>query len=223
MTIGVVFDFDGVLVDTETLYAHAHETLFTTLGISVSPSEYREFLGTKPQSMWSTLKIRFELSSDVKHLVRLAEDAKLRQLDAVTHIQPIKGIPELLNGLLSIGARLGVTSSSSARIIEPILQRTGLRKFFTAIITGDIDIPGKPEADPYLLAAESLQLPPRDCVAIEDSPSGITSAKSAGMRCIAVETRMVAVKALSDADLIVRDFSLPSRKRIGSFVSKAVR
>ena len=185
---------DGVLVDGEPLHFQAVNKLLATEGKAISLDDYKPYMGTK--TGWADMIRDFGLTQPREHYSEIYRAMILESYR--TQSEPLPGAVELVRGLRSAGMRIGVASSSILPWVEACLARIGLEDAFDDITTGtDVDN-GKPAPDIYLLAAERLNVNPRDCLAIEDAPAGILSAKAAGMECWAVRTAYTSGLLLPD-------------------------
>jgi HAD superfamily hydrolase (TIGR01509 family) len=180
----VIFDMDGVLVDGEPLHFRAVNKLLAKEGKSISLEQYKPYMGTK--SGWSEMIEDFGLSGS-----RESYSATYREL-VLAHYQAesvaLPGAAELVRGLQRAGMPIAVCSSSILPWVEACLSRIGLLDAFPTIVTGSDVNDGKPAPDIYLLAAARVGAPASACLAFEDAPAGIQSAKAAGMTCWAVRT-----------------------------------
>lgn len=182
-TLGILFDMDGVVVDTEKLYARFWAEAANALGY---PMTYEQALGMRSlNSAAGQAKLESYFGPGISiHEVR-AE--RIARMDAFTNQYGVElkpGIRELLDHLQEKGIPTAITTSSPIERVERYLKPLGLYDRFDRICTG-YDVPrGKPEPDIYLHAAACLGLRPENCLAIEDSPAGIQSAYRAG--CMAV-------------------------------------
>ncbi len=182
----VVFDMDGVLLDSEPLHHLVVNELLAEHGVRVDDALYRRYLGTTLEDTWSDLIRRFALPGTVADY-RGRYDAAI--LEAYRrHAVPAPGAVELVQGLRARGLKLGLASSSRTLWVETALARLGLATAFDAIVTGDMVRRGKPDPEIYLLAAHRLGVPPERCLAIEDAPAGVAAARAAGMTVVAVRT-----------------------------------
>jgi beta-phosphoglucomutase len=118
----------------------------------------------------------------------------------------VPGIAPLLHDLWGRGYQLGLVTGSAGSVVDESLSPTGLAELFAAIVTGDEVSQGKPNPEPYQIAANRLGVSPFDCLAVENAPLGIRSAKAAGMGCVAIETTLPAARLLAaDADRVFPD------------------
>lgn len=206
---------DGVLVDGEPLHFQAVNKLLATEGKAISLDDYKPYMGTK--TGWADMIRDFGLTQPREHYSEIYRAMILESYR--TQSEPLPGAVELVRGLRSAGMRIGVASSSILPWVEACLARIGLEDAFDDITTGtDVDN-GKPAPDIYLLAAERLSVNPRDCLAIEDAPAGILSAKAAGMECWAVRTAYTSGLLLPDPQ---REFESLQQIRLEEIMGVAV-
>lgn len=176
---GVLFDMDGVVVDTEKLYARFWQEAANALGY---PMTYTQALGMRSlnrQAGQEKLESYFGPGIDI-HEVRAIRIERMEAYIDAHGVEPKPGIYELLDFLDQKGIPAAITTSSPQERVKKYLQPLGLYHRFAHICTGYEVAHGKPEPDIYLYGAESLGLPPENCLAIEDSPAGILSAYRAG-------------------------------------------
>jgi len=206
---------DGVLVDGEPLHFQAVNKLLATEDRAISLDDYKPYMGTK--TGWADMIRDFGLTQPREHYSEIYRAMILESYR--TQSEPLPGAVELVRGLRSAGMRIGVASSSILPWVEACLARIGLEDAFDDITTGtDVDN-GKPAPDIYLLAAERLSVNPRDCLAIEDAPAGILSAKAAGMECWAVRTEYTRGLLLPDPQ---REFESLAQIRLEEIMGVAV-
>lgn len=185
---------DGVLVDGEPLHFQAVNRLLATEGKSISLDDYKPYMGTK--TGWADMISDYGLTQSREHYSGIYRAMILESYR--TQSEPLPGAVELVRGLRAAGMPVGVASSSILPWVEACLFRLGLGGAFDSVVTGSDVQNGKPAPDIYLLAAERLNVNPGDCLAIEDAPAGILSAKAAGMQCWAVRTEYTAGLLLPD-------------------------
>lgn len=187
----LVFDMDGVLIDSEPFWRRAEIEVFGSVGIELSESDCYQTQGLRidevarfwyDRSPWSGPSIESIAERVVDRMDRLIH----------TEGEPMAGVRESIDSARSGGWRLGLASSSSMRLIEAVLDRLGLATAFEVVRSAEHEKRGKPHPDVYAATLRELGLEGADCVAVEDSAHGVASALAAGMRCIAIpsaETR----------------------------------
>ena len=175
---------DGVLVDGEPLHFATVNELLGREGKSISLDQYKPYMGTK--TGWADMIDDFQLSQPREHYSPIYRDLVLAryQRDAVA----LPGALSVVTALRMSGQRVALASSSIRPWVEACLQKIGLANAFETLITGSEVEHGKPDPEIYLLAAERLGVDPAACLAFEDAPAGIESAKRAGMTVWAVRT-----------------------------------
>ena len=203
----VIFDMDGVLVDTEPSYLQSNTALFRELGFTIPAEEYASFVGSSAQKMWGTLKARFNLEEEVGDLIARSYRAHLDRLVAMESLEPIPGIVALLDRLTDLALPLGLASSSPRPVIELTLKKSGLAGYFPVRVAGDEVARGKPHPDIFLATASLLGVPPARCLVVEDSPHGVAGAKAAGMGVVGFANPNSGAQDLSRADMIIHSFT----------------
>ena len=202
----VIFDMDGVLIDTEPLsdiHMHAH---FKRLGLKVPLNYFEQFRGITTPEFWKIIRENFKLQRTVEDLVRETRDGFLNFISS-QKIEPILGVVDILQTLQKNNIRIALASAGSKRRITILLERCKITKYFEFIVSADDIIHGKPHPEIYLKAAKLLKVVPKDCVVIEDAINGILSAKAAGMKVIGFKTSEMHKQDLSKADKVVNSLS----------------
>jgi HAD superfamily hydrolase (TIGR01509 family) len=203
--VALVFDFDGLIVDTETCTYETTAGIFAEHGQALDLAWWHSIIGTAHHPHWSeVLADRLGRPVDRAALVARRE---ARRLEVLRALPPCAGVVELLDEAATEGIPTAVASSSGLDWVDGHLERLGLRSGFAAVVTrddlGGVDARTKPAPDLFLLAAERLGVEPGHCVAFEDSPNGVAAARAAGMVVVAVPGPMTAGLDMSDADLVV--------------------
>ncbi len=198
MTRPIVFDCDGVLVDSEDLAWSAWRQLLDTHGITLTDHDVALLTGRSDRDAHAHFSQRGELPDDWWEQL---SEVTFRLFDR--HLQAFEDAADTLDALHVRGARMAVASSSPRRRLDRSLGSTGLRSFFEVVVGGDEVDRGKPAPDLFLAAAAALGADPASCVAVEDSPAGIASARAAGMVVVAVERGRYRLEELRKADLVV--------------------
>lgn len=201
MTEAVIFDMDGVLLDSEPLHFAALNQVLSVEGHSLTPEDNEHILGTTLEDTFRHVGSRFQLRDPIDTYFQRYDETILHVLNQ--SLEPNPGVVRLLEQLRSRGVRLGLASSSRRSWVEATLKSLGILEYFSAVVSGDEVTRGKPHPDIYLRTAKLLDASPQECTAIEDAPNGILAAKRAGMRVIAVRTVYTAGLDLTEADVVV--------------------
>ncbi|HEV7662586.1 MAG TPA: HAD family phosphatase [Chloroflexota bacterium] len=210
----VVFDMDGVLIDSEPLHYSVLRDLLAGEDCALSSTEYEQFLGTTTQATLETLIDRHSLQRPLADYLADYNAGVLHLLEQPHAPQP--GVVTLIERLRQLQMPLALASSSARAWIDATLRSIGLSDAFDAIASGNEVSRSKPDPEIYLLAAERLGINPECCLAIDDAPNGIASARAAGMAVLAVRTPYTVhltldgaqrvVNSLADLDLAALDF-----------------
>jgi len=180
----VIFDMDGVLVDGEPLHFETVNELLGREGKSISLDQYKPYMGTK--TGWSDMIADFGLSQPREYYSPIYRDLVLARYRSRS--QALPGALSVVTGLRMSGQRVGLASSSIRPWVEACLEKIGLANAFEVLVTGSEVVNGKPDPEIYLMAADRMGVPASECLAFEDAPAGIESAKAAGMTVWAVRT-----------------------------------
>jgi len=207
MIKAVIFDMDGVMIDSEPLWEKTERILLARRDIEYSPTYRDQIVGLNQNDSGKILIDTFELEETVKEIiferVEILTAIYEEELEVVAELIP------LLNELRDNQFKLAVASSSPLRVINFVLDMFSLHEYFPVVVSGECTEKGKPHPDIYLHTASRLGVKPSECVAIEDSINGVKSAKAADMYCIAVPDKRLTQDEFQNADLIV-----PSLNRI---------
>lgn len=203
----VIFDMDGVIIDTEPLHHHAFFAQFAELGISVSAAEYATFLGKSTRNVVQQLKQQYQLPQDVEALVLRKRELFNQVFDEDAGLTLLPGVRNLIEDLRRHDVQLVVASSASKATIARVFDRFGLRPYFTHIVSGEDFAESKPDPAIFLRAAALAQTPVAECIVIEDAANGVAAAKAAGIYCIAYASPHSEGQNLHQADCIVRNFN----------------
>jgi HAD superfamily hydrolase (TIGR01509 family) len=210
----VVFDFDGLILDTEGPVLTAWQEAFAAHGCPpLTMEEWAEEIGTA-----GALDLVALLQARAKRIVDLDEmherrRARRDELLAAELVLP--GVLEWLDEADALGLEIAIASSSPPEWVEPHLIRLELRHRFATVVCCSGGIAAKPAPDTYLAACAAIDVPPGESLAVEDSPHGVTAAKHAGLRCVAVPHAITEQLDLSHADLRLRSLAdVPLREVI---------
>ncbi|WP_018249658.1 HAD family hydrolase [Orenia marismortui] len=199
---GIIFDMDGVIVDSEPIHYKVNQIILKDMNIEISEEEYNSFIGVSNPDMWSIIKDRYGLKESLEDLVNKQNKITLEYLRD-SNINPINGIVKLLEELKNNGLKVALASSSSEKLIELILNKFHIQQYFIETISGENFAKSKPNPQIFFHAAKKLKLKAEECVVIEDSKHGIEAAKRADMKAIGYKNINSGNQDLSKADLIV--------------------
>lgn len=217
----VIFDMDGVVVDTEPTYREINSKLYKELNVNITLEEQFSFVGNGSRIIWTKIKDKGSLTQSVEELMEMSKSRKYEYLSkSDSKIIPIEGIEKLLLTLKANEFVIAMASSSPRKNIEVILQKVKLINYFQYIVSGEDVEKGKPNPDIFLKAAERFKAKACDCTVIEDSNNGITGAKAAGMKCVGFRNLNSGNQDISKADIILEAFDEDGINKIIELVSK---
>ncbi len=200
MSRAVIFDMDGVLVDTARPHYESWVAVARERGVEITWEQFHETFG-QPNHQIIPRLLGPGLSADEIRGIDECKEAAFR--DIFRHsVRPLPGVVELIRGLHAAGWRLAVGSSAPPENIEMVLEALGVAGYFGAVVCARDVQRGKPAPDVFLKAAEAVGVEPARCLVIEDAPAGIQAAHAAGMKCLAL-TSSHPTAALSRADRVV--------------------
>lgn len=194
----VVFDMDGVLLDSEPIGYEAMRVVMSAQGAPYDEVENDEFVGRTTSESFRILAARRGLQPEIDELVRQFCEEKIRLIHETA--RPLPGVPEVLERLRAAGYRLALASSAEIPIIAATVEALGLVDCFEHRVSGEEVPRGKPAPDVFLEAARRLALAPRDCLVVEDSRNGLLAARAAGMRCAVVPCSATLGHDFTEAD-----------------------
>lgn len=202
MIKAVIFDMDGVLIDSEPLHFDVIEMVLNKHGVAIPGDYLNKYVGDTNERVWKEMVKEFSLTESIDFYIEQQLESTIECLWRDAY-EPIEGVVELLQELKDAGYSLAVASSSPPVVIQNILDRIGIAHYFDKWVSGNQVPESKPAPYIYLHAAAVLGFEPGDCLAIEDSYYGVTAAKAAGLRCIAYKSPQAIDQNLSAADVIV--------------------
>ena len=215
----VIFDMDGVLIDSEPAYLEMNKKLFVEFGIEMDDENYKALVGLPSLPMWKMLKEKYNLKNEVSNFMQLEKKRMNEILDSEIISEPVEGIVQLLNLLKEKNYHLSVASSSAKENINFVLKKLNLNHYFDFVISGEEVINGKPAPDIFLKVSEKFNADSKNCYVIEDSTNGIAAAKSADMKSIGYTNNDSNKQDLSGADLIIKKFDKEGISKIINFIN----
>ncbi len=203
MIRGVIFDMDGVLIDTYRAHYESWRAVAREHGVAFSEQDFARTFGRTSREIIRLQWTDLALTDERVHAIDDRKEALYR--DLVAHDFPaMDGARDLIDALRAAGFRLAVGSSAPPENVELAVDRLGGRQLFDAIVHGRDVTRGKPDPQVFLLAAERMGVGPRSCVVIEDAAPGVEAARRAGMASVAfVSTGRTETELLAASPLIV--------------------
>lgn len=202
----IIFDMDGVLIDSEKFYMKSEQQIVESFGKEVEIDYFRQFCGTTQDHIWSNIKKDFDLPETLENLKIKAKKQLLHLFDT-EEVELIPGITEILPKLKAAGYKLAVASSTEKAIIKEHLTGLNLIQHFDFIKSAEEVAHSKPAPDVFLRTAADLNVPFSQAIVIEDSTNGIQAAKSAEMICVAFNNPIYPPVDQTKADIIIDDMT----------------
>ena len=203
----VIFDMDGVIVDTEPVHRYAYFKQFDELNIAVSEEMYTSFTGFSTRNTFQKLKEIFVIEQDVEDLIQRKRTIFNDAFDSKADLELLEGVENLIKDLHQNGMQLILASSASKVTIERVFSRFKLHDYFTHLVSGEDFPKSKPHPAIFLHAASLSIAPKENCIVIEDSTNGIKAAKAAGIFCVGYNSIHSEAQNLSEADVVINHFN----------------
>ncbi|MEN9929363.1 MAG: hypothetical protein RLZZ231_1284 [Bacteroidota bacterium] len=184
----VIFDMDGVIVDTEPVHHYAYYQHFSQLNIEVTDEHYQSLTGNSTRNVFQKLKDHFSLEHEVEHLIQTKRNLFNDAFDTKEDLHLIEGVEDLIKDLHQHGLELIVASSASKVTIDRVFKRFNLFPYFSHIVSGEDFPKSKPHPAIFEHAASLSKHPKEQCIVIEDSTNGIIAAHAAGIYCIGYQS-----------------------------------
>lgn len=202
---GVIFDMDGVLVDSEPFIIKAATQMFAELGLKITPDDFHPFTGTGENRFLGGVAEKYNFPVDIPQAKKRTYDIYLEIIKG--NLKPLPGVKEFINQCRKSSKKIAVASSADWRKVKGNLAEIKTpAETFDAIVAGEDVKNKKPAPDIFLLAAKKIGINPKDCLVVEDAPSGIKAAKAAGCKCLAI-TSSFTPQILADADFFAPDLA----------------
>ena len=202
----VIFDMDGVIVDTEPVHRYAYFQHFSELNIEVTEELFTSFTGNSTRNVFQRVKTIFNLEDDVEELILRKRSLFNDSFDHKEDLELLEGVEKLIKDLHQNGMQLILASSASKITIERVFRRFGLYPYFTHIVSGEDFPKSKPHPAIFEFAASLSIAPKENCIVIEDSTNGVLAAKAAGIFCVGYNSIHSKLQDLSKADTVINHF-----------------
>ncbi|QIZ06746.1 HAD family hydrolase [Priestia megaterium] len=208
----VIFDFDGTIIDTETIWYQVFEELLQEkFNIELPLEEFAKSIGTTDEGFFQYLEAQTGMKVDSKKINKLAHE---RFLEKKGILEVREGVVEKLEEARELRLMIGLASSSSREWVEGFLRQFQLWDYFSVIKTREDVVKVKPDPALYLKALEELQVEPQEALAIEDSLNGALAAIEAGMRCIVIPNQVTSFLTFHEKTIRSESFVDFSLKQI---------
>lgn len=198
----VIFDMDGVIIDSEPIYNKIHADMLREFGITEFLDCPEDYTGMTSIAVFTKTKELYQLKQTIAEIAAYQRDIIIREIKNLDN-EPIPGIRELLANLKEHNIKTAIASSSERLFIDTVVTKFGLHDYFDIIVSGDDIKNSKPAPDIFLKAANLLSVEPAKCLVIEDSKNGTIAAKAAEMKCVGFANPNSGKQDLSQADKII--------------------
>ena len=206
MLKAIIFDMDGVIIDSEPQHGRAALNVFRRHGATVDDSYHEQFIGSSTENMAEIAKKDFGFSMSTEELLEEMESEKKKLLKEEGYIIS-EGITELLKDLYQSGYHVAIASSSTPSEIEKTVKALGIKKYFKKLISSSQVKNPKPAPDTFLLALKELGVNAKEAMVVEDSCFGVEAAKAAGITCVGYVNPHSGKQDLGKADVLLESFT----------------
>lgn len=203
----VIFDMDGVIIDSEYLHKKAYYETFLSLGIEVSEKLYKTITGSSTLNVFQKLIAHFNLEHDPNELVLQKRRYYIGYFEKDPSLKLVDGVQEIIKYFFDKGITLILASSSSMPNINRVFDRFNLNQYFLGKISGADLQQSKPHPEIFEKAAKMANIPKEQCVVIEDSDNGVQAANSAGIFVFGYTNPMSRDQTLKNANSVIAEFS----------------
>jgi len=198
----IIFDMDGVLLDSEPMHQEIIYEVFQLKGIPFDKAYIETLTGMSAFPMWEKVKHDAQRSESVEELIKFHRDYFFKRLPEVK-VPLVPHVKDVLKKFKNEGKHLSLASSSGRKLIDIFTQQTNIAHYFEVIMSGDDVQYSKPNPEIFLKVAQWYGLPATQFTVIEDSTNGVKAAKSAGMQCVGFQNPLSGGQDLSQADLLI--------------------
>jgi beta-phosphoglucomutase family hydrolase len=198
----VIFDMDGTVVDTTRIEYDAWKQMFDERQVDFPYDDYIGALGAKGSEI---VKERIDTTDDEIEEMLAKKETYLKQLVEQNGLQLIPGVEKVMQEIQKLNLKMALATGSSQEKLDFIMERFHLRQYFDVFVTSDDVKNGKPDPEVFLKAASKMNVPPHECIVMEDASNGVEAAKSANMSCIAI-TSTRGKDQLEKADVVINHY-----------------
>lgn len=201
----VIFDLDGTVLSNEDEYGSAFKKVLEGLGAKVN-TDYPQVGGIGVKENWPGLLKKYNVKTK-KSLDELASETQKEYLKLLSKVTVKKGLKDFIKRLRADGIKIALATSNVWFVVERVFEEIPIERLFDSVTTGEEAVNKKPAPDLFLMAADKLGIKPKECLVIEDAPSGIAAAHKAGMKVVAVARNTKHESILKDADIVVKSYN----------------
>lgn len=202
----VIFDMDGVIIDSEELHKKAYYETFNSLGVDVSDALYKTLTGSSTINTFQKLVVHFNLDEEPEELVLNKRNRYVNFFENDPTLHLVNGVEEIIKHFYNKGLKLVLASSSAMVNIDRVFNRFDLNDYFTAKISGADLTQSKPHPEIFEKAAILGNTPRENCIVIEDSDNGVKAANDAGIFVVGYRNPFAADQTLENADIVIEGF-----------------
>ncbi len=206
MIKGIIFDMDGVIIDSEPLLDAHLIKYFNKMNLVIDMNLIKHLRGVSSKDFWTRLKELYKLPNSIDFYVKEAQFGYLEYLKSINDLKPIKGVVEFIDKMKQNGLLAALATSGSKIRMNTVLELLKMHNCFEVMVSAQDVQNAKPDPELFLLAAKLVGVKPADCIVIEDSKNGVTAAKRAGMKCIGFKQKEND-QDVSEADYIINGFN----------------
>lgn len=203
----VIFDMDGVIIDSEALHKKAYYQTFESIGVNVSEELYKTLTGSSTINAFQKLVAHFQLDLNPEDLVQDKRRRYVEFFENDPNLHLVDGVEELIRHLFAQGTKLVLASSSAMVNINRVFNRFDLNQYFVAKISGADLTQSKPHPEIFEKAAELGSTKREHCIVIEDSDNGVQAANDAGIFVVGFRNPLAADQTLENANMVINQFS----------------
>lgn len=219
MLKAVIFDMDGVIIDSEPMHKKAYQDMFDEVGIEVSAEHYESFTGQSTINICKHLCEHFNLQQDPESLVAIKRKHYKNLFNENSDFGLIEGALDLIKDYHRNGLKLVLASSASMTGINQIFERFNLDQYFITKLSGGDLKQSKPHPEIFIKAAEATGYSKEECIVIEDSTNGVRAANGAGIFCVGFDSFHSKNQDYSKANMVIDSFKAISFDRIENLLN----
>ncbi len=202
MINALIFDMDGLMIDSERLYLQAEQNIAKKFGVELKEDTLRKMMGTKPEEGLNIFVKDLELPISAQKALDLRNRAMRKKLQ--TELEAMSGLYHILNTFFN-RLKLAVCTGAQEEFLDIVVDSLKIREKFDVLQSSDGIDKGKPEPEIYLKTCEKLFVPPQECCVLEDSENGVLAGKRAGCWVIAIPSEYTQSQDFTSADFIADD------------------